>query len=197
MTEQPTVAAAPPPLPTFDTPFNLGARRAARHARRAQPVFVLDDATTITAPKGLPIPALEPLLGIGLDIPLLINAVTTAQKEGGAEAAGQMLVNFFIGHENLPRQVLDGVTQVLRNLFGDDGYAALVAFAPEVEDMADIATSLLRHYGTSLGELFGSSGSSMSTGEPPTPTSAATTALTSAQPSTETPEALDGRPSAA
>jgi hypothetical protein len=197
MTEQPTVAPAPPPLPTFDTPFNLGSRRAKRNERRPQPRFVLDDGVEITAPKGLPIPVFAPLLDVNLDLPLLIRAVTTAQQEGGAEAAGQMLIDFFIGNPDLPRQVIAAVQQVLRNLFGDDGYAALVAWQPEPEDMRDLATALLRHYGTSLGELSGSSASSKSTGEPPTPISAASTDLTSEGPSTETPEAPDGSPSAA
>lgn len=195
MTEQPTVAPAPAPLPTFDTPMNLHARRAARNARRAQPTFVLDDGVTITAPKGLPLPALAPLLDIDLDLPLLVQAVGIAQQEGGAEAAGAMLVNFFVGHPDLPKQVLSGVQQVLVNLFGADGYAALVAWSPEPEDMADIATSLLRHYGANLGELSGSFGSSGSTGEPRTPTSDGSTASTSALPATASRETPAGSPS--
>jgi hypothetical protein len=197
MTEQPVEAHKAPVLPTFDTPMNLGAQRAKRNERRPQPQFVLDGGVVVKAPKGLPIPAFAPLKNIDLDLALLSRLVLEAQRAGGAEAAGQILIDFFIGNPRLPWQVLDAVSQVLRNLFTDEGFEALLAWGPEPEDMAAIARALFDHYGASLGELSGSSTSSTGTGEPSTPTSDGSTASTSALPSTANPAALDGSPSAA
>jgi hypothetical protein len=186
------------PVPSLDDRFNLGRRRAARHEKRGLPPFVLDEerGISIQAPPGLPIPAFEPLLRVDLDWPLLWRIVDAAQAEGGAEAAGRSVIDFFVGNPNLPRQVVDALIQVLRNLFKDEGFAALVAWAPEPEDMREIASILFEHYGATLGEAFGSSGSSKASGEPSKPTSDGSTGSISAT-STQTPELPPGSAAAA
>lgn len=193
MTDQPATRTA---IPTADDRWNLGRRRAARHEKRGIPPFVLDDGVTIQAPPGLPIGVFEPLLGIDLDLPLLWRIVQAAQEEGGAEAAGRAVIDFFVGNPNLPRQAIEAVCEVLRRLFKDDGYAALVAWQPELEDMRDLAAVLFAHYGASLGEAFGSSDSSMSDGEPSKQTSDGGTESISST-FTPTPEIGTGSASAA
>lgn len=113
-----------------------------------------------TLPAELPAATLAPFLSpkLGL-IPLLQEALKDADDDANVI---ELVLNVIGDKQELPMALLAAGKDALRDLLGDDQYAAFMALKPSIPALALIARGLVTEYGMSLMAFFGSDGSSQS-----------------------------------
>lgn len=141
--------------------LDLDHARAARHEGDGDRKTVRFGGQVIAVlPVELPLRTLQPLLDLNVDVPLLVRQILDLSGMGDEQrntAATGLLVDILTMNPNLPRELIDAVQQIGRNLFGDDGYQRFLDQDPSGADVAALVKGLLRWYGVSLGESPGSS----------------------------------------
>lgn len=130
-------------------------------------------------PAELPLDALEPLLNVQVDLPLILRTALDAVKAGedGTKAflaVLDMVVDLVVMNKDLPAELLAAVKAVGRRVMGDDGYEAFVQARPSINDVIALIKGLGGKWGVGLGES-----SPSSTGSPSSTTSTPTSAATS------------------
>lgn len=147
-----------------------------------------------TLPVEMPVDVLAPLRNLDGDLTLLLREAMGAAKGGGSgEArwnATELVIDILASNPRLPVTALDTFAEVARGLFGEDGYAALVANRPTAQDFAVLVKGVFRFYGLTLGEASPSSDSSTDDGRTSSGTSS-TTSDSTPEPSGATPAPTD------
>lgn len=155
-----------------DFELDLDAARTARAEVSDKPSGVKIGGRLLAIPSELPLDVLAPLTTINVDISVLIRQVLDArQTEGGNEEILGAVVDMLMVNPSLPTEVIDCVKQMAERLFGEEGYAHLVAQRLTLKDVGLLAKWLMRRYGVGLGEASPSSDSSEGTGTTSTQTS--------------------------
>lgn len=201
MTE--TAAETAVAVPTPETPetspaeglalLNLDAGREARAAQREErvrDVHITFGGERFPIPPELPVDVLTPLKTLDLNLGLLMSAADDKAREDllrsmviarpylvaeGVEAVAECLARL-IGQTPTPPTVEDGPA-------GPSAWSRFVSHRPSPHDYLRLGRGLLAVYGLTLGELFGSFGSSETDGETQKQTSNGSTDSTVEEPS--------------
>jgi hypothetical protein len=130
--------------------------RVAKREGRGERLTIRDGDSVIAVLEAeFPLDVLEPLVDVNLDIALVIEqAITMATADDQAQqiAAIDLIVKILAGNPDLFRELIDAIKEMVRRLFGQDGYTAFVATRPSVWDISDLVKALMAWYGVSLGE---------------------------------------------
>ena len=142
--------------------------------------------TVFTLPAELPAEALDPLLGLDVDMASIMAAAAkvqaTASEAEARAAGGGVLIDALLANPNLPLDVVKAIKASLAVLFGPEQWEAFLAKKPSIPVYAGLVKGLWRAYGVSLGEAFASPASSAAAGETLNSTSSAPTDSTPAAP---------------
>jgi hypothetical protein len=143
----------PKPPPTFDLRQRRKQRVEQREGGAEAPVLVFGDVTVLL-PVELPLQVLAPVVDLDLDLAMLIRKAVDAARGSGDERSTSLdfILDLLVANPNLPAQAVAAVKDVARNLFGDDGYEALVAERPSLPDIQDLVKFIVATYGVGLGE---------------------------------------------
>ena len=127
-------------------------------ATRTFPITAGDVHIATLGPE-LPLTVLEPLRQIDEEIALLFSKVLSARRLSQAEVA-DMVMDFLIAYPDLPSKAVKIIGDIGVNLFGQDGWDALMGLHPSLQDGLTLLSGITEWYGVDLGESSGSDDSS-------------------------------------
>jgi len=165
--------------------IDLDADAAKREAAHPEGIPVRHGGRTFLLPAELPADVLEPLLSVDLDLASVVaSAADVARRAEGADerAVGmEVVLDALLSRPTLPIDALRAARACLERLFGPEQWASWLETRPSLPAYGRLIRHLVRTYGVSLGEAFGS----------PAPSGAggATSRPTSPPPTGSTPEA--------
>lgn len=174
MSETPTTALAP-----LDLDADRKRRAAEREGKQMDQPIIIGGEVIAVLPVELPIDVLAPIRGMDDDIALLLREMVKGMQsgDGRADATG-LFVDLIAANPKLPTNLLDTIQQITRNLFGNEGYEALVKARLTREDLGYLAKGVMEFYGLSLGESLPSSDSPTDDGTTSSSTSSGTSPST-------------------
>lgn len=170
-----------PDFAGIDLDAERKSRAAQREATGQELPIRLGGKVIATLPAELPLSVFSPLRVFDQELAMLMrSAVDAARAQQSSDRwdATDMVISLLASNPALPTRVLDVIGEVAKGLFGEDGYAALLAERLTKEDVAVLAKGVFRWYGVTLGEASAPSESSEGSGTTLTPTSSTTTAST-------------------
>lgn len=152
-------------------------RAAKREARGAGGMIVVAiDGENFVLPRELPASLLDKVVSEEFEIGRLL-AVALKNFMGGKNTAenSDVLTDTLEQIPTLPLALVNGILDMLAELFGAEQWARYKATGPSIEDNIELLKGLVAEYGVTLGELFASPASSTSAGATSNPTSPAST----------------------
>jgi hypothetical protein len=164
---------------------------ARREARYPDGIPVIHKGVTYLLPAELPADALDPLLGLDVDLAGIVGSAVRLQAEANEEdqrrVGAEVMWQALAANPRLPVDFWTGVKASLALLFGEEAWARFTADRPSLPTYVRLVRMLSKAYGVGLGEAFASAAPSDTGGETSNPTS---------KPSTESTRGKSGRPRA-
>ncbi len=146
--------------------IDLSAEAAKREVRFPDGIIVKLGDDTFTLPAELPVVALDPLFDVDVDLAsVLAQAVKLANSGSDESNVGlEVVADILLSNPNLPKDVWMALRRSLAVLFGEEQWARFDSLALTLPTYIALIKNVVRMYGTTLGEAFGSASPSVDNG---------------------------------
>lgn len=138
--------------------IDLSAEAAKREVRFPDGIIVKFGEDSFTLPAELPVVALDPLFEINVDLAAVFAQALRIANSGeenasvGIDAIFQILADA----PNLPKDIWGALRKALSVLFGEEQWSRFDSLALTFPTYITLVKNLVKMYGATLGEAFGS-----------------------------------------
>lgn len=179
--------------------IDLSAEAAKREVRYPDGLIVKFGDDSFTLPAELPVAALDPLFEINIDLATVFGQALALANSSESEAASKglgIVFDVLTASPNLPKELWEGLRKSLAVLFGDEQWERFESQSLSLATYIALVKGLLRMYGSTLGEAFGSASPSENDGVTSSETSdngsKSTRAVSGKRPAKKVSSASDG-----